>query len=152
MRIRTIVVGASLLSFALGEPGIAETLRFELAKTQSCGCCVAYAKRLQSGGYEVEAEDLPMATLIELKNERGVPPELTSCHTSIVGNYVIEGHVPLAEIQRFLAEAPDAIGLAVAGMPLGSPGMEYGDSRDAFDVVLIRKDGSTVVFASYPAI
>ena len=87
-----------------------------------------------------------------VKTQYQVPAELESCHTAIVDGYVIEGHVPVSEINRLLAEKPDAIGLAVAGMPIGSPGMdgpEYGGRKDAFDVLLVAADGSTRVFNSY---
>lgn len=129
----------------------AEALEFELARTQSSGCCLAYAKTLEESGHAVEVSDLPMATLMQLKNEYGVPAELAGCHTSKVGDYVIEGHVPAEDVERLVSEAPDAIGLAVAGMPTGSPGMEYGDRRDAYEVTLIHRDGSTSVYNSYPA-
>lgn len=96
--------------------------------------------------------NLPMATLIELKVESGIPPEMTSCHTAKIGGYTIEGHVPVGDIERLLREKPNAVGLAVAGMPMGSPGMEYGGSRDAFDVLLINRDGTTAIFSSYSKI
>ncbi|MEQ1945474.1 DUF411 domain-containing protein [Mesorhizobium sp. VNQ89] len=143
---------AAALTLAMAGIASAEVLRFDLAKTQSCGCCVAYVKRLEARGHVVEARNLPMATLIEMKVASGIPPEMTSCHTSKVAGYTIEGHVPVEDIERLIAEAPDAIGLAVPGMPVGSPGMEYGDSRDAYDVFLIKKDGTTSVFQSYAAV
>lgn len=89
---------------------------------------------------------------MEMKVESGIPPEMTGCHTSKVAGFTIEGHVPIEDIERLIAEAPDAIGLAVPGMPMGSPGMEYGESRDAYQVFLINRDGTTSVFNSYPAI
>jgi hypothetical protein len=143
------------LAFALAASGAAaaETLRFDLAKTQSCGCCIAYAKRLEERGHVVETRDLPMATLMELKVESGIPPAMTGCHTSKVGVYTMEGHVPIEDIERLIAAAPEGIvGLAVPGMPMGSPGMEYGESRDAYQVFLVKRDGSTSVYSSYPAI
>lgn len=143
---------AVALTLAMAGIASAEVLRFDLAKTQSCGCCVAYAKHLEARGHAVEARNLPMATLMEMKVASGIPPEMTSCHTSKIAGYTIEGHVPVEDIERLIAEAPDAIGLAVPGMPMGSPGMEYGDSRDAYDVFLIKKDGTTSVFQSYAAV
>jgi len=74
---------------------------------------------------------------------------LQSCHTAKVGGYVVEGHVPAADVKRLLAEKPDAIGLTVPGMPLGSPGMEAGDRREPYEVLLVRRDGSTAVFARH---
>jgi hypothetical protein len=142
-----------ILLLGLCATAFAEALRFELAKTQSCGCCAAYAELVEKAGHTVAAENLPMATLMELKSASGVPAALTSCHTSTVNGYVFEGHVPLADIERFLKEKPaDAIGLGVAGMPYGSPGMGSEETRDAFEVHVIKKDGSTAVFNSYAAI
>ena len=85
------------------------------------------------------------------KTASGIPPEMVSCHTAHVEGYVIEGHVPPAEIRRLLADRPDAIGLSVPGMPYGSPGMGPESEREAYAVHLIRKDGTTEVFASYDA-
>lgn len=84
-----------------------------------------------------------------IKAQYQVPAELQSCHTAIVDGYVIEGHVPVSEINRLLAEKPEAIGLAVAGMPIGSPGM-YGSPAQPFEVMLFAADGSQEVYASYP--
>jgi len=86
-----------------------------------------------------------------IKIQYQVPAELQSCHTAIVDGYVIEGHVPVSEINRLLSERPDAIGLAVAGMPIGSPGMEtQGVAAEPFDVILFSADGSQTIYASYP--
>lgn len=86
-----------------------------------------------------------------IKIQYQVPAELESCHTAIVDGYVIEGHVPVSEINRLLSERPDAIGLAVAGMPIGSPGMEtQGVAAEPFDVILFSADGSQTIYASYP--
>ena len=87
---------------------------------------------------------------MRFKVDNGIDAKLASCHTAKVGGYTIEGHVPAQEIRRLLRERPDAIGLSVPGMPLGSPGMDSGDDRESFDVLLVRRDGSTEVFASYP--
>jgi hypothetical protein len=83
------------------------------------------------------------------KREVGLKPEQSSCHTGQIAGYVVEGHVPAREIRRLLSERPDAVGLTVPDMPLGSPGMESGDDRDPYDVLLVRRDGTTEVFASY---
>lgn len=123
----------------------------EVWKTEGCGCCLAWIRILENGGYSVRAHNVPAGRLTELKTAAGIGPGLASCHTAWVEGYVIEGHVPPAEIARLLAERPDAIGLSVPGMPLGSPGMgEPGPGSDSYDVLLVRRDGSTAVFASYP--
>jgi len=90
-------------------------------------------------------------TIDEIKAEYQIPEELHSCHTAIVNGYVIEGHVPAAEIIRLLEEKPDVIGIAVADMPPGSPGMDIaGFENDPYDVMTFSKDGTTAVYASYP--
>ena len=85
-----------------------------------------------------------------IKTRYGVPEELTSCHTAIVGGYVIEGHVPAADVQRLLSEQPQVLGLAVPGMPMGSPGMESGDRIDPYKVVSFTRTGQTATFAEHP--
>jgi len=102
-------------------------------------------------GFTVTAERSFGTLLIRHKLENGIPEELVSCHTGEIEGYMIEGHVPAADIRRLLAERPDAVGLAVPGMPYGSPGMGPEDRREAYDVFLIRKDGSREVFTRYEA-
>ena len=114
-----------------------------------CGCCEEWAKHVRTGlDHEVMVrEDRPMA---EVKAEAGVPDDLTSCHTMEVDGYVIEGHVPVREIARLLEERPDGVtGLAVPGMPLGSPGMEVGGRVQPYQVIAFGPAGESV-FASYP--
>lgn len=82
----------------------------------------------------------------------GMPESMGSCHTATIGNYVLEGHVPAGEVRQLLREKPKALGLAVPGMPMGSPGMEMGSARDAYNVMLVLADGSSRVYKSYPAI
>lgn len=104
---------------------------------------------MEDNGFTVQIEDFQ--NLNEIKDRYEVPPELQSCHTAIVDGYVIEGHVPVVEIERILVEKPDILGLAVAGMPAGSPGMEVeGSSGVPFDVVAFDSSGAMEVFASYP--
>ncbi|HMB77954.1 MAG TPA: DUF411 domain-containing protein, partial [Kiloniellaceae bacterium] len=87
--------------------------------------------------------------LWDLKARSGISPKLSSCHTAFVEGYVVEGHVPADDVRRLLAERPEALGLALPGMPIGSPGMEMGSRRDPFDTLLIRRDGATEVFAHH---
>jgi hypothetical protein len=90
------------------------------------------------------------AALKAIKRDADVPEQLDACHTAKIGGYVIEGHVPVSDIKRLVAERPDAIGLAVPGMPQGAPGMEQEDGKtQAYDVLLIKKDGTTEIFASH---
>lgn len=116
-------------------------------KSPACGCCEKWIGHMQGAGFAVEVRDLDDLTAI--KNESGVPAGLESCHTARVGDYFVEGHVPAEDVKRLLAEKPDARGLAVPGMPQGSPGMEQGATPEPYDVLLVAKDGSTSVYAHH---
>lgn len=140
---------AVLTSFMFSMEAAAEPMPIEVHKTNGCGCCVAWMEHLEENGFSPTGNDLYTGLLMRLKLDNGVPPRMVSCHTAKIEGYVIEGHVPAADIHRLLAERPDAIGLAVPEMPLGSPGMDFGTRREAYDVFLIRNDGSTEVFSSY---
>ena len=118
-------------------------------KTPNCGCCKDWVKHLQTNGFDVVTHDVKETASKRL--ELGLPEKYGSCHTATVNGYVLEGHVPAREVQRLLREKPTAIGLAVPGMPVGSPGMEMGGATDAYDVMLVLKDGSARVFQSYAA-
>lgn len=117
-------------------------------KTPTCGCCGVWVTHLEKSGFAAQVHD--MADVTPVKTRLGVPPSLASCHTAEIEGYFVEGHVPAADIQRMLAKKPAARGLAVPGMPAGSPGMEVPSGQvDAYDVLLVGKDGSTSVFSSY---
>ena len=107
-------------------------------KDPNCGCCTGWVRHLQAAGFTVKAIDT--AELDTVKTRLGVPADLAACHTAQIAGYVIEGHVPAAALKRFLAEKPNAAGLAVPGMPIGSPGME-GGTPEAYDVVLFGPAG-----------
>ena len=115
-------------------------------KSPSCGCCNAWISHMRSAGFRVIARDVP--DLYPIKKEFAVAPELRACHTAVIDGYVIEGHVPAREVIRLLNDRPKAIGLAVPGMPIGSPGMEQGDRRDPFQVILFSST-DRLVFAEY---
>ncbi|ODV26553.1 MAG: metal-binding protein [Rhodanobacter sp. SCN 68-63] len=135
-----------LVLAALMVPALAMASSAEVYRDPSCGCCGAWIHYLQANGYTVVThEDQPMAAV---KARLGVPADAASCHTALIGGYVIEGHVPVQDIQRLLTEHPDARGLAAPGMPMGSPGMEMG-TPVRYDVLLIARDGSTRVFATH---
>lgn len=122
-----------------------------VVKGRGCECCEAWVIYLREQGFTVTDEVSMGTLLIRYKMDQGVSAKAFSCHTGTVDGYVLEGHVPAADIRRLLAERPDAFGLAVPDMPYGSPGMGSEDSRDAFDVLLIKRDGSLGVFTSYPS-
>ncbi|HEX5739232.1 MAG TPA: DUF411 domain-containing protein [Hydrogenophaga sp.] len=149
----------TLLTAALGLPlfgtaALAQTSPTPLPvlqvwKDPNCGCCGDWVTHLQADGFQVQVFDSGNAAV---RKRLGLPDKYASCHTGLIGGYVIEGHVNAREIRRLLAEKPQAIGLAVPGMPVGSPGMDgavYGDRRDPYDVVLVMKDGSSRVYQSY---
>lgn len=119
-------------------------------RNPGCGCCEKWAEQLKAAGFDVRMQDDP--DLSGRRAAAGVPDDLAGCHTAFMGDYVIEGHVPLADVQRLLTGKPQIKGIAVAGMPMGSPGMEMGESRDAYDVVAFDLDGTRSIFASYGAI
>jgi hypothetical protein len=134
----------------MGGISVAAPRHVEVLSTNGCGCCLAWAKHLEDNGYTVTVTNLPMADLVQRKMAAGLKPDLYSCHTGKIGGYVIEGHVPSVDIGRLLLERPDAIGLAVPGMPNGSPGMGEPDLSNPYEVLLVRRDGTTDVFARHP--
>jgi hypothetical protein len=110
-------------------------------KNPNCDCCSAWAQHLQKGGFTTKV--IETADLDAIKLRLGVPTELAACHTAEVAGYVVEGHVPAIALKRFLAEKPAATGLAVPGMPIGSPGME-GGKPEKYDVILFGPHGQRV--------
>lgn len=121
----------------------------ELWKDPSCGCCHDWVTHMEAAGFQFKVHDIGNTGA---RARLGLPQKLGSCHTALVGGYVIEGHVPAADVRRLLQQKPNALGLAVPGMPVGSPGMDgpvYGNRRDPYDVLLVARDGSTRVFSSY---
>ncbi len=146
---RRLLLASAAAMMAL--PLRAETNAIHVVKDPSCGCCGAWVDYLTANGFTPTVEERDAESLSAYKLEKGVTETLASCHTATIAGYVIEGHVPAGDIRRLLAEAPDAVGLAVPGMPYGSPGMGPEAEREAYDVMLILRDGSATVFASYPA-
>lgn len=146
----TLAIAAAL---ALAGPSAAQDVRPEMhvMKDPNCGCCGAWVEIMQAEGFDVTTEASMGTLLARYKIDNGIPPEMASCHTAKVGGYMIEGHVPAADIRRLLTERPDVAGLSVPGMPYGSPGMGPENQREAYDVHLIRADGTTEVFTHYPA-
>ena len=127
----------------------AQETSIEVWKSATCKCCINWVKHLEANGFDVKVNAADQPMLDRLKARYGIGEKLASCHTAKIGPYVIEGHVPATDIKRLVAEKPEAVGLTVPGMPVGSPGMEQGDVFEAYDVLLIKKDGSTEVFASH---
>jgi hypothetical protein len=118
-------------------------------KDPSCGCCGEWVEHLKAAGFTTAVFETTDRSA--LQSRLALSPAMASCHTAQVEQYLIEGHVPAADIRRLLGERPDARGLVVPGMPVGSPGMEAPDgSREAYDVLLVKIDGTTAVFAHHP--
>lgn len=113
-------------------------------KTPTCGCCKAWVEHLEQNGFKAEVVDMP--DLSSVKTKYGVAPEHQSCHTAVVGDYTVEGHVPADVIMKMLNEKPAIAGLAVPGMPMGSPGME-GATKEPYDVLTFDRAGKTTVYA-----
>ena len=149
---RSLTGAAALTALASLRPSTAAAAaaprRIVVYKDPDCGCCREWVTHLAKNGFAPEAHD--RSDMDALKDSLGVPAALRSCHTAVVGRYVIEGHVPAADIARLVAKAPkDLAGLAVPGMPAGAPGMEMGGRRDRYDVVAFTARGASRVFASH---
>lgn len=144
----SILIGASLAACA---EAAARPVPLAVRRNPGCGCCEAWTEQMRaSGRFIVTTQDDP--DLAAFKSARGVPADLASCHTAIVGDYVVEGHVPLADVVRLLDERPAIVGVAVGGMPMGSPGMEQpGGGNEAYDVVAFTSGGQRSVFSHHPA-
>lgn len=166
MNLRNVLLLVSLLPLSAASlPGCAEPApptqataetpatpgelpRIVVHKSPTCGCCNGWIAHLRESGFEVDARDED--DMRPVKARAGVPAGKHSCHTAFVAGYLIEGHVPAEDIKRLLAQRPGAKGLAVPGMPLGSPGMEMPDGRtQPYAVELVHRDGSTAVFARH---
>jgi hypothetical protein len=119
----------------------------QVYKTPTCSCCGKWVEHLKKNGFEVSVENVADTT--PYRHKYGIPESLMSCHTGVVGNYALEGHVPAAEIQRLLREKPKAKGLAVPGMPIGSPGMEASTSQP-YSVMIVDEQGHVSVYQRYP--
>jgi hypothetical protein len=121
-------------------------LNITVNKTPYCGCCKQWMAHLQANGFMVSGKDVDDTAPV--RASLGMPAKLGSCHTAVINGYVIEGHVPAEDIKRLLKEKPKALGLAVPGMPLGSPGMESANPQP-YETLLVMKDGSTKLWAKH---
>jgi len=138
------VVGIAGTTAAVAPPPQAAPIPIRVWKSPTCGCCKEWVAHIEKAGFKATIEDVP--DVEPVKQRLGLPANLGSCHTALVNGYVIEGHVPADLIQKLLREKPAVAGLAVPGMPMGSPGME-GGRKDPYDVVAFTRDGATRVYA-----
>lgn len=150
---RRSAVGAALILVCA--PGVAlaaspaKAVQVEVWKDPECGCCKEWVAHMEASGFKVKVNDTGNNAA---RARLGIDKKHGSCHTAVVGGYALEGHVPAREVKRLLSEKPAAIGLAVPGMPVGSPGMDgavYKGRKDSFDVLLLAKDGSSKVYQRY---
>ncbi|HMY79097.1 MAG TPA: DUF411 domain-containing protein [Thauera aminoaromatica] len=139
-----LACGAAL---GLAAPALASPDEVVMYKDPNCGCCGKWAEHMRSAGFAVKEVANPRMDLV--KQEAGVPEALGSCHTAKVGGYVVEGHVPAADVRRMLAEKPAIRGLSAPGMPLGSPGMEGPYPAERYDVVSFDAQGRSAVFSKH---
>lgn len=146
---RTILALTLTLALLAATQALAENIPIEVRKTNACGCCIAWMEHLKKNGFAPSGKDMFAGLLVRFKLDNGVPPQMISCHTAFVDGYVIEGHVPAGDIRRLLEDRSDAVGLAVPGMPLGSPGMDQGSRQEDYAVFLIRDGDATEVFTNY---
>jgi len=144
--LRFTLLPVAFILASLSMPAAAQMLpAVTVYKSPTCGCCAKWVEHVRKAGFAVTVKDVP--NVGEVKSASGVPPELASCHTALVGGYVVEGHVPADVVQKLLKENPAVVGMAVAGMPMGSPGME-GSYTDRYNVVAFEKSGKQRVYAS----
>jgi len=144
------LAAGTLAGMAMAAQPVRPTI--EVWKTPTCGCCKDWIRHLQANGYEVQAYEVSEAAKREQRRRLGLAEQFGSCHTALVNGYLLEGHVPAREIRRLLKDRPRALGLAVPGMPVGSPGMdgpEYGGRKDPYDVLLVQRGGTATVFQTY---
>ncbi|MGD8475728.1 MAG: DUF411 domain-containing protein [Burkholderiales bacterium] len=144
MLMRKLIGAAALavasVAYAAGLPEI------EVWKDPNCGCCSKWISHLRASGFRVTAYNT--ANVANAREKLGMPHRYAACHTARVGDYIVEGHVPASDIKRLLKDQPEAIGLSVPGMPMGSPGME-GPYSEPYQTLLVDQDGNTSVFANH---
>jgi hypothetical protein len=145
---RSLLLALGALPFAASAQSPSKLL-VEVWKDPECGCCGDWVRHLEANGFAVKVNQ---GGNDAMRAKLGIPAKLASCHTGLVGGYALEGHVPAREIRRLLKEKPQAVGLTVPGMPVGSPGMDgavYQGRRDPYDVLLVSRGGETRVYAAY---
>ena len=145
-RLFSLALGSILLP-AIPAVGNAVLPPVEVFKSPTCECCGAWVEHLRAAGFVVKVTNVGDTTAA--RKRFGMPDTFGSCHTATVGGYVVEGHVPAADVKRLLSSRPSALGLSVPGMVPGSPGMEVGDRRDPYDVFIVDRSGRASVYASY---
>src|SRR5688572_14581906 len=156
MRIQRFVIGMSAVVFvaslgiaAAQQKPVSSRTPIVVYKTPTCGCCSVWVEHMRQNGFQPEVHDVSADQVRAVSKAAGLSEEGTSCHTAKVGTYIVEGHVPAADVQRMLKEKPAIAGIAAPGMPVGSPGMEMGGRKDPYNVIAFTKDGKTTVFSKH---
>ena len=142
---KTLLTSFAFAALTLGSAAHAATMT--VYKSPSCGCCAKWVEHVEKHGFTVKT--IPTEDMAAVKARLKVPDALVSCHTTVVGGYVVEGHVPAADIKRLIKQKSRARGIAVAGMPMGAPGMEHGDHRQTYSTMLIGLGGKASLFAKH---
>jgi len=147
---RAFILATGLVPFTLFSSGRARATTgpaIVAYRSPGCSCCEVWVDRMRQAGFDISMQD--DTNLSWRRKQAGVPDQIAGCHTALMENYIIEGHVPPEDVSRFLSERPQARGLAVAGMPMGSPGMDSGSEKEPYDVLIFMSDGSWKVYASH---
>jgi hypothetical protein len=155
-RVQAIVLTIAVIGFNIvaygqtrAQKSAAAAPQLSVFKTPTCGCCQNWVEYMKANGFTAKVTNMPDVSSVKMQN--GLPPRLASCHTTLVGGYVIEGHVPVEDVRRLLKEKPAGIaGIAAPGMPAGSPGMDVPNSP-AYQIIAFDKTGRTSVYATHPA-
>ena len=149
MKRRAVLTSLAAAAAAVSLPVAAKVPlpQVQVFKNPSCGCCGAWVEHMKAAGFTVNVTEVDDTSAARRKY--GLPDRFGSCHTAVVGGYVVEGHVPANDVKKLLATKPVDVGLAVPGMPVGSPGMEMGSRKDPYQVLLVAKDGRERVFSNY---
>jgi len=148
MKNLTLIIVLALFGLNVNaEEGTSGNLQIEVYRSPSCGCCSKWLAHLRENQFDVK--DFVTNDVQAIKEKYGVTQNMASCHTAIIDGYVVEGHVPADDIKKMLALKPEIIGISVPGMPVGTPGMEMGAKKDAYEVISFDKQGNNKVFSSY---
>ena len=144
-----ILAASLLITIPSRAPAKKSFANIHVVKDPGCGCCDAWIQILKEAGFNVSTENRSNRLLAQFKIEKKIPKDMVACHTALVGKYFIEGHVPVKEIKHLITKNIDALGLSVPGMPYGSPGMGPEKDREAYEVFIIKPDGTSEVFTRY---
>lgn len=142
-----LIQGSNALQGADVAEQVSMTSELTVFRSPTCGCCSQWIEHMEAAGFQVK--DTVTEDMTAVKEQHGVPANLASCHTTIANGYVIEGHIPADDVQRLLAEKPNVAGIAVPGMPIGSPGMESGNYVEPYTVFSFTQSGETTTFAEH---